>query len=88
MGPDLLSEATVASQKYDQSPIHPPKLITGVPSKVGYRDNLPRWNRLIDGCADVDKKQKAKLRSSGHLIYMACDDIAQEPQNKRNEMET
>lgn len=31
---------------------------------------------MTNECAGVDTKSKTMLRSSGHLIYMKCDDLA------------
>lgn len=86
MGPEsLLSEA---GRSQDTNPLNPPKFVTGVTSKMAYRDTLRRWIRMISGCAEVNNKYKAFLRSAGHMIYMACDDMTKEmlKQSEKSDM--
>lgn len=76
MGPEMISSEV--DRSHDVNPMSPPKFLTGVTSKVVYRDTLRRWIRMINGCAEVDTKHKAILRSAGHLVYMACDGLSKE----------
>lgn len=76
MGPELALSEGRGSQSFN--PMNPPAFVTGGTSKVVYRDTLRRWIRMINGCAEVDTKHKALLKSSGHIIYMACDEMAKE----------
>lgn len=55
-----------------------PKFVTNVTSKVPYRDSLRRWIKMISKFVKVEKKWHANLEGAGDVIYMSCDETAQD----------
>ena len=55
-----------------------PPFITSITPKSKYRDALRRWMKMIATFAEADNKAKDMLCGAGHIIYMACDSVAQD----------
>lgn len=79
MGPAIpLSDELESLTSNNLNPMNPQAFITGRTSKVLYQDTIRRWIRIIKGCAEVDTKHKAVLKSSGNIFYMECDEMEKE----------
>ena len=75
MGPATLSSAP---QRGLGNTYQAPHFITNETPKARYRDALRMWIQMLFMFSEVDSKSKAMLKGAGHLIYMACDDYAQQ----------
>ena len=75
MGPAALSSAP---QGGSGTATQAPQFVTNKTPKARYRDAIRMWVQMVFMFSEVDTKSKAILKGAGHLIYMACDDCAQQ----------
>lgn len=55
-----------------------PRFCTGKTDELLYRDAIVKWSTMIRKVSKVDNKFKGILDSLGIMVYMSCDEAAQD----------